>query len=359
MRGEVQKDMRSGALWGLSLMMAGIVLFSTPARADVLINGAGATFPFPIYSKWFWEYRQVDPSVKINYQSIGSGGGVRQIIARTVDFGASDAPVKDEDLRKAPGKLLHIPTVIGAVVVIYNMKGVGKGLNLTPSVLADIFLGRITQWNDARLARLNPALALPAGDIIVVHRSDGSGTTSIFTDYLSSVSPEWKKKVGQGKSVRWPVGLGGKGNEGVAGQVKNTRGTIGYVELAYADQNQLPYASIQNQAGNFVKPGLQTTSAAAAGAAARMPSDFRISLVNQRGNHSYPIASFTWILLYQDQRDCDRGQKVVEFLWWAIHEGQRSAPKLLYAPLPDEVVRMVEATLKTITCDAKPVLTSR
>lgn len=359
MRGAVQKGMRSGALWGLGLVMAGIVFFAIPAQADVLINGAGATFPFPIYSKWFWEYRQVDPSVKINYQSIGSGGGVRQIIARTVDFGASDAPVKDVELRKAPGKLLHIPMVIGAVVVIYNIEGVGKGLKLTPAVFADIFQGRITRWDDGRLVRLNPALALPATDIIVVHRSDGSGTTSIFTDYLSSVSPEWKQKVGQGKSVRWPVGLGGKGNEGVAGQVKNTRGTIGYVELAYAEQNQLPYAAIQNQTGNFVEPSLQTTSAAAAGAAARMPSDFRISLVNQRGERSYPIASFTWILLYEEQRDCNRGQKVVEFLWWATHEGQRSAPKLLYAPLPSKVVRMVEATLKTITCDGKPVLTSR
>jgi phosphate transport system substrate-binding protein len=325
----------------------------------MLINGAGATFPFPIYSKWFSEYRKVDPSVKINYQSIGSGGGIRQIIAQTVAFGASDAPLTDAELARAPGKLLHIPTAMGTVVVTYNLGGVGSGLKLTPAVLADIFLGKITRWDDARLTRVNPELSLPAADIIVVHRSDGSGTTSIFTDYLSSVSPEWKRKVGHGKSVRWPVGLGGKGNEGVAGQVKNTRGTIGYVELAYAKQNKLPYASLQNRAGKFVEPSLETTSAAAAGAVAQMPADFRISLVNQPGDRSYPIAGFTWILLYQEQHECERGRKVVEFLWWATHEGQKYPPDLLYAPLPDKVVRMVEATLKKITCKGKPLLTSK
>lgn len=330
-----------------------------PAGAAMLINGAGATFPYPIYSKWFSEYRKVDPSVKINYQSIGSGGGIRQIIARTVDFGASDAPLSDAELQKAPSKLLHIPTVMGAVVVIYNLEGTGKALKLTPAVLADIFLGKITRWNDTRLTKLNPGVSLPTADIIVVHRSDGSGTTSIFTDYLSSVSPEWKEKVGHGKSVKWPVGLGGKGNEGVAGQVRNTNGAIGYVELAYAEQNKLSYAAIQNKAGNFVEPSLKTTSAAAAGAAANMPADFRISLVNQPGDHSYPISGFTWILLYQEQRDCERGRKVVEFLWWATHEGEKYAPELLYAPLPDEVVRMVEATLKTVTCNSRPLLASK
>ncbi|MFQ5847936.1 MAG: phosphate ABC transporter substrate-binding protein PstS [Candidatus Methylomirabilales bacterium] len=343
----------------ITALVAGVALAALPAGAAMLINGAGATFPFPIYSKWFWQYRQVDPSVKFNYQSIGSGGGIRQIIARTVDFGASDAPLSDAELQKAPSTLLHIPTVMGAVVVIYNLKGTGKGLKLTAAVLADIFLGKITRWNDARVSKLNPRVSLAGADVIVVHRSDGSGTTSIFTDYLSSVSPEWKEKVGHGKSVKWPVGLGGKGNEGVAGQVRNTRGAIGYVELAYAEQNKLSYAAIQNTAGHFVAPSLKTTSAAAAGAAATMPADFRISLVNQPGKHSYPIAGFTWILVYQQQQHCNRGRKIVEFLWWATHEGETYAPELLYAPLPDKVVRMVETTLKTVTCKGKRLLTSR
>ncbi len=359
MRPRLTGDTRVNQFWKMAVIVTGVAFFALPAQAQMLINGAGATFPYPIYSKWFSEYRKVDPSAKINYQSIGSGGGVRQIIARTVDFGASDAFLSDAELKKAPGKLVHIPTVMGAVVVTYNLEGVGGGLRLTPAVLTDIFLGKIIRWNDARLTSLNAGLSLPSADIIVVHRSDGSGTTSIFTDYLSSVSPEWKEKVGQGKSVRWPVGLGGKGNEGVAGQVKNTNGAISYVELAYAEQNRLPYAAIENQAGSFVEPSLETTSAAAAGAVAQMPADFRISLVNQPGDHSYPIAGFTWILLYQDQQDCTRGRKVVEFLWWATHEGKKYAPELLYAPLPRDVVRMVEATLKTITCDRRPLLASR
>lgn len=348
----------STRLWLVGIITAGTLLLALPLRAEMLINGAGATFPYPIYSKWFSEYRKVDPSAKFNYQSIGSGGGVRQIIARTVDFGASDAALSDAELEKAPGKLLHIPTVMGAVVVTYHLEGVGSGLKLTPEVLTDIFLGKITRWNDPRLTKINPAVSLPAADVIVVHRSDGSGTTSIFTDYLSSVSPEWKEKVGHGKSVKWPVGLGGKGNEGVAGQVKNTRGGIGYVELAYAEQNKLSYAAIQNQAGKFVEPGIKTTSAAAAGAVAQMPADFRISLVNQPGKDSYPIAGFTWILVYQQQDDCARGQKVAEFLWWATHEGEKYAPELLYAPLPDEVVQKVESTLRTITCNNNPLLAS-
>lgn len=354
-----KKDKWSAQFWLVGIVTAGTLLLAPHLRAEMLINGAGATFPYPIYSKWFSEYRKVDPSAKFNYQSIGSGGGVRQIIARTVDFGASDAPLSDAELKKAPGKLLHIPTVMGAVVVTYNLEGAGGGLKLTPEVLTDIFLGKIIRWNDSRLTKLNPAISLPAADIIVVHRSDGSGTTSIFTDYLSSVSPEWKERVGQGKSVKWPVGLGGKGNEGVAGQVKNTRGGIGYVELAYAEQNKLSYAAIQNQAGKFVEPSLKTTSAAAAGAVAQMPADFRVSLVNQPGEDSYPIAGFTWILVYQQQEDCHRGQKVAEFLWWATHEGEKYAPELLYAPLPDEVVQKVEATLRVITCNNRPLLASK
>lgn len=354
-----QKDKWSVRFWLVGIVAGATLLLAPQLQAEMLINGAGATFPYPIYSKWFSEYRNVDPSAKINYQSIGSGGGVRQIIARTVDFGASDAALSDAELKKAPGKLLHIPTVMGAVVVTYNLQGAGSGLKLTPAVIADIFLGKITRWNDKRLTKLNPTTPLPAADIIVVHRSDGSGTTSIFTNYLSSVSLEWKEKVGHGKSVRWPVGLGGKGNEGVAGQIRNTNGAIGYVELAYAEQNKLSCAAIQNQAGKFVEPSLKTTSAAAAGAAVAMPADFRISLVNQPGEDSYPIAGFTWILLYQQQQDCARGQKVVEFLWWATHEGEKYAPELLYAPLPDEVVRMVEATLKTVTCNSRPLLASK
>jgi phosphate transport system substrate-binding protein len=318
------------------------------ARAEILINGAGATFPYPIYSKWFSEYAKIDPSVKFNYQSIGSGGGIKQITAQTVDFGASDKFLSDEELKAAPGKLLHIPTVMGAVVVTYNLPGVGKGLKLSPEVLAQIYQGKITSWNDPKLAKDNAALKLPNKPIIVVHRSDGSGTTSIFTDYLSSVSPEWAKSVGKGASVKWPVGLGGKGNEGVAGQLKTTANTIGYLELAYAFENKLPYAFIKNSAGSFVEPSIASTSAAAAGAAKSMPADYRISLVNQPGKNAYPIVGFTWLLVYQDQKDKAKGKKLVEFLNWELKQGQKMAAKLLYAPLPANVVKMVEKTIKGI-----------
>ncbi len=332
----------------LALVVAAITLSAGSASAATLINGAGATFPYPLYSKWFSEYAKIDPSVKFNYQSIGSGGGIKQITAQTVDFGASDKPLSDEELRNAPGKLLHIPTVMGAVVVTYNLPGVGRGLKLAPDVLADIYLGRITAWNDLRLARDNPGVKLPGKAIIVVHRSDGSGTTSIFTNYLCSVSPEWKTKVGTGTSVSWPVGLGGKGNEGVAGQVKNTRYTIGYVELAYAYENKLPFASLKNASGNFVAPTIQSTSAAAAGAAKNMPADYRIALVNQPGKNTYPIAGFTYLLVYQQQKDREKGKKLVEFLNWELKKGQKMAPAILYAPLPANVVKMVEKTINTI-----------
>ncbi|MBJ6723196.1 phosphate ABC transporter substrate-binding protein PstS [Geomesophilobacter sediminis] len=330
-----------------ALALAGF-LAPVAASAETLINGAGATFPYPLYSKWFSEYAKIDRSVKFNYQSIGSGGGIKQITAQTVDFGASDKFLSDQELKAAPGKLLHIPTVMGAVVVTYNIPGVAKGLKLSPETLTEIFQGKLTSWSDPRLTRDNPGLKLPNKPIIVVHRSDGSGTTSIFTDYLSSVSPAWAKGVGKGTSVKWPVGLGGKGNEGVAGQIRTTPFSIGYVELAYAFENQLPYAFLKNLAGTFVEPTIASTSAAAAGAAKSMPADFRISLVNQPGKNAYPIVGFTWLLVYQDQRDKAKGKKLVEFLRWELRQGQSMAAKLLYAPLPANVAKMVGKTVATI-----------
>jgi phosphate transport system substrate-binding protein len=318
------------------------------AHAEILINGAGATFPYPLYSKWFAEYAKIDPSVKFNYQSIGSGGGIKQVTAQTVDFGASDKFLSDQELAAAPGKLLHIPTVMGAVVVTYNVPGVGKGLKLSPEVLSQIYLGKITSWNAPQIVKENAGLKLPSKPIIVVHRSDGSGTTSIFTDYLTAVSPEWAKRVGKGASVKWPVGLGGKGNEGVAGQIKTTPHTIGYVELAYAFENRLPFAFLKNSAGTFVEPSIDSTSAAAAGATKSMPADYRVSLVNQPGKNAYPIVGFTWLLVYQNQKDKVKGKKLVEFLNWELKQGQKMAAKMLYAPLPANVAKMVEKTIKTI-----------
>jgi len=325
-----------------------LALAAAPASAGTLINGAGATFPYPIYSKWFSEYARIDTSVKFNYQSIGSGGGIKQTLARTVDFGASDKFLTDAELKGAPGRLLHIPTVMGAVVVTYNVPGVAKGLKLSSEDVADIFLGRITKWNDPKIANDNPGVTLPDKPIIVVHRSDGSGTTAIFTDYLSAVNSQWKQKVGMGASVKWPVGLGGKGNEGVAGQVKSTAYTIGYVELAYAAENRLPYASLKNRDGVFVEPTIKATTAAAAGAAKQMPADFRISLVNQPGKDAYPIVGFTWLLIYEQQQDPAKGKKLVEFLKWQLKHGQKMAGPLMYAPLPENVARMVEKAIAGI-----------
>ena len=318
------------------------------AGAETLINGAGATFPYPLYSKWFSEYAKIDPSVKFNYQSIGSGGGIKQITAQTVDFGASDKFLSDEELKAAPGKLLHIPTVMGAVVVTYNIPGAPKGLKLKSEDVADIFLGKITMWNDPRIADDNPGVKLPNTPIIVVHRSDGSGTTSIFTDFLSGVNQEWAQKVGKGASVKWPIGLGGKGNEGVAGQIKTTANSIGYVELAYAFENKLSYATLKNKSGSWVEPSIQTTSAAAAAAVKHMPADYRISLVNQPGKDAYPIVGFTWLLVYEKQKDAVKGKKLVEFLNWSLRNGQKMAAPLLYAPLPESVKKMVEKTIKTV-----------
>ncbi|GAM08843.1 phosphate-binding protein PstS [Geobacter sp. OR-1] len=331
-----------------AIAAAGLLSLASLASAETLINGAGATFPYPLYSKWFSEYAKIDKSVKFNYQSIGSGGGIKQITAQTVDFGASDKFLSDSELQGAPGKLLHIPTVMGAVVVTYNLPGVPSGLKLSSEDVADIFLGRITKWNDPKIANDNPGVKIPNKPIVVVHRSDGSGTTSIFTDYLTSVNQEWAKKVGKGPSVKWPVGLGGKGNEGVAGQVKNTQFSIGYVELAYAVENKLPYAFLKNKDGKFVEPTIKSISAAASGAAKRMPADYRISLVNQPGKDTYPVVGFTWLLVYEQQKDKVKGQKLVEFLNWSLYKGQKLAGPLLYAPLPANVAKMVDKTIKGI-----------
>ena len=309
-------------------------LLAAVASAQTLINGAGATFPYPIYSKWFDAYAGVDPSVRFNYQSIGSGGGQKQILAETVDFGASDGPMSDDNLAKAPRKLLHIPTVAGAVVVSYNLPSSPK-LKLDGAVLADIYLGQIAKWNDSRIAAQNRDVNLPDQDIVVVHRSDGSGTSYIFTDYLSSVSSEWKQKVGKSTSVNWPAGLGGKGNEGVSGQLKQVPGAIGYVELAYALQNKLPYADIKNAAGNYITPSIDSVVAALA--TATIPDDFRFSMVNPPGESAYPIAGTTWLLVYQEQKDPLIGRKLVEFLKWAYSEGEKMASLLDYAPLPANV----------------------
>jgi phosphate transport system substrate-binding protein len=311
---------------------------SATASAQLMINGAGATFPYPIYSKWFDEYAKVDPSVRFNYQSIGSGGGQKQILAQTVDFGASDGPMSDDNLAKAPGKLLHIPTVAGADVVAYNLPG-NPALKLDADAIAGIFLGQIKKWNDLKITALNPGVTLPDQEILVVHRSDGSGTTYIWTDYLSKISPEWKTKVGTNTSVNWPTGIGGKGNEGVAGQIKQTPGALGYVELIYAVQNKMPYADVKNSAGNFVKPSLESVTAALA--TADIPDDFRFSMTNAPGKDAYPIAGATWLLVYQQQKDATKGKKLVEFLKWSLTDGEKMAKDLQYAPLPESVQQRV------------------
>jgi phosphate transport system substrate-binding protein len=313
------------------VLLAGI---TATASAQLMINGAGATFPYPIYSKWFDEYAKVDPSVRFNYQSIGSGGGQKQILAQTVDFGASDGPMSDENLAKAPGKLFHIPTVAGAVVMVSNLPG-DPSLKFDGETIADIYLGKIKKWNDPKLAALNPGVKLPDQDIVVVHRSDGSGTTFIFTDYLSKISPEWKQKVGNNTSVSWPTGIGGKGNEGVSGQVKQTPGAIGYVELIYAIQNKIPYADLKNSAGEFVKPTIESVTAALA--TAEIPDDFRFSMTNAPGKGAYPICGATWLLVYEQQKDPAKGKKLVEFLKWMVTKGEGMAKSLDYAPLPENV----------------------
>ena len=314
------------------------LMCASAVSAQMTINGAGATFPYPIYSKWFDEYAKVDPSVRFNYQSIGSGGGQKQILAQTVDFGASDGPMSDDNLAKAPGKLLHIPTVAGADVVAYNLPG-NPVLKLDPGAIAGVFLGQIKKWNDPKIAALNPGIKLPDQDIVVVHRSDGSGTTYIWTDYLSKISSEWKQKVGTNTSVNWPTGLGGKGNEGVAGQIKQTPGALGYVELIYAVQNKMPYADVKNASGEFMKASLESITAAMA--TAQIPDDFRFSMTNAPGKDAYPIAGATWLLVYEQQKDAMKGKKLVEFLKWAMKDGEKMARDLQYAPLPEKVQERV------------------
>ncbi len=320
--------------------------------AQKKLNGAGATFPYVIYSKWFDVYHQ-KTGIEFNYQSIGSGGGIKQVIEGTVDFGASDAPMSEAQMKQVKEKqgtdILHIPTVMGAVVITYNLAGVKKGLKITPDVLADIYLGKITKWNDSRIVSVNKGVNLPNEAIFVTHRSDGSGTTNIFTGYLSKVSETWSKKVGQGTAVRWPVGLGGKGNEGVAGLVKQTEGSIGYVELAYAEKNSLPYAALKNKAGNFVMPTFDAVSAAAAGFIKDMPEDLRVEITNADGKDSYPISGFTWLLIYKNMKDKTKAKAIVDFLNWAIKDGEKYAKDLYYAPLPKEVVKLNQKKISQIS----------
>ena len=321
--------------------------FALPALSQTTLNGAGATFPYPMYSKWFSEYHKAHSDVEVNYQSIGSGGGIRQVQAGTVDFGASDGPMTDEQLAQAKVKILHIPTVLGGVVPAYNVPGVTQELKFTPDALAGIFLGKITSWNDKAIASANPGVNLPNQPIIVIHRSDGSGTSYIFTDYLSKVSSEWKNGPGKGTSVKWPVGLGGKGNEGVAGMVRQMEGSLGYVELIYAVQNKINYGSVKNSAGEFVKASLDSVTAAAASVKS-MPADFRVSITNPPGKDAYPISSFTWLLVPVQSKDPNKGKILVDLVNWCETAGQSMTKELAYAPLPDTVVQKIKQALKQV-----------
>jgi len=333
--------MRRAALFLLCLVV------TLPVFAQTTLNGAGATFPYPMYSKWFSEYHNAHPDIQINYQSIGSGGGIRQVLAGTVDFGASDGPMTDEQLSQSKTKILHIPTVLGAVVPAYNVPGVSEELKFTPDIVAGIFLGKITNWNDKAIAAANPGVKFPDQSIIVVHRSDGSGTTYIFTDYLSKISSEWSASAGKGTSVKWPVGLGGKGNEGVAGVIRQMQGAIGYVELIYAVQNKIPYGSVKNAAGAFVKASLESVTAAA-GSVKSMPADFRVSITNAPGKDAYPISSFTWLLIPAQSKDAAKGKILVDFLNWMVDDGQKMTAALTYAPLPGNVAEKVKAEIKQV-----------
>ena len=345
---------RSFALAAGCVLLAG----SAWAQGTMRLNGAGATFPYPIYSKWMLEYHTAHPTVEINYQSIGSGGGIRQFTDHTVDFGASDGPMTDAQIAAVNGNVYHLPTVLGSVVPTYNIPGVTAQLKFTGDVLAGIWLGQITKWNDSRLTALNPGVQLPDQDIVVAHRSDGSGTTYIWTDYLSKVSPDWSQRVGKGTSVNWPVGLGGQGNPGVANIVKQTPGSIGYVELIYAIQNHIGFGLVRNKAGNFIEASLATTTNAAAGAVASLDpnTDFRISITDADGAQSYPIASFTWLLIPKEMTDMAKARALLEFVWWATHGGQQYNEALAYARLPEPVVRLEEERLKGVTVNGHPVL---
>ena len=328
-----------------------ILIMCFPVQAQLKLNGAGATFPYVIYSKWFDVYSK-QHGIEFNYQSIGSGGGIKQVIEGTVDFGATDAPMSNDQLKsvkeKQNSEVLHIPTVMGAVVISYNLAAAGKDLRLTPDILAKIFLGQITKWNDASITAINPGKNLPNKSIIVAHRSDGSGTTNIFTDYLTKVSRTWEVNIGRGASVNWPVGLGGKGNEGVSGLIKQSEGAIGYVELAYAVKNNLAYAIMQNKTGEFVEATFESVSAAAAGAIKNIPDDLRVSITNAEGKDSYPISGFTWLLIYKSMKDKPKAQEIVKFLKWAMGDGQSFAKDLYYAPLPKEVIKLCEKKIDSI-----------
>lgn len=330
----------------IAMLLAGLLL-ALPLSGQTTLNGAGATFPYPMYSKWFSEYNKLHSDVQINYQSIGSGGGIRQVLNGTVDFGASDGPMSDEQLKQSETKILHIPTVMGAVVPAYNVPGVTGELKFTPEALAGIFLGKIQKWNDPAIASANPEVKLPDQPIIVIYRSDGSGTTFIFTDYLSKISKDWAGSVGKGTSVKWQIGMGGKGNEGVAGQVRQLQGSIGYVELIYAVENKITYGSVKNAAGNFVKASLDGVTEAAASAPA-MPADFRVSITNAPGKTAYPISSFTWLLIPEQSKDANKGKILSDFLNWMVTDGQKMTSQLSYAPLPASVAEKVKATIKQV-----------
>ncbi|HEX7077278.1 MAG TPA: phosphate ABC transporter substrate-binding protein PstS [Candidatus Eisenbacteria bacterium] len=348
------KTTLSAALVAVAALGAGVALADT----QVNLTGAGATFPYPIYSKWFDMYHE-KTGVQINYQSIGSGGGIQQVKAGTVDFGASDAALSNVKLKEMPRKVIHFPTVAGAVALAYNLPQLSQPLQLTPDALAGIYMGKITKWNDPKIAASNPGVALPAGDILVVHRSDGSGTTNIFTTYLSAVSPAWKEMVGANTSVSWPVGVGGKGNEGVAGFVRQSPNSIGYVELAYAKQNNFTVARLQNKAGKFVEPTLASTTAAARGAVSMLAKDVRTPIVNSADPEAYPIAGFTFLLVYQDQSDAAKAKAVANFIAWAMTDGQDVVESLDYARLPEQVVKVNQANLMSLTAGGKPVVASK
>ncbi len=318
-----------------------------PGFAQTTLNGAGATFPYPMYSKWFSKYHDAHPDIQINYQSIGSGGGIRQVLAGTVDFGASDGPMSDEQLSQSKVKILHVPTVLGAVVPAYNVPGVSGEIKFTPEVLSGIFLGKISSWNDKAIAAANTGVKFPDQPIVVIHRSDGSGTTFIFTDYLSKVSSDWKGTAGAGTSIKWPVGLGGKGNEGVAGMIRQMQGSIGYIELIYAVQNKIPYGTVKNASGEFVKASLDSVTAAAASVKS-MPADFRVSITNAPGKDAYPISSFTWLLIPAQSKDAAKGKIIADFLSWMVDDGQKMTADLTYAPLPASVAAKVKDEIKQV-----------
>jgi phosphate transport system substrate-binding protein len=341
---------------GITLLIGLATLSGPPASAQVTLTGAGATFPNPIYTKWFDAYNK-KTGVQINYQSIGSGGGIRQFTEGTVDFGATDGPMTNEQMQAVGGKVLHVPTVLGAVVLTYNLPGLGDSkLKFDGTTIADIFQGKITKWNDKAIAGLNPGVKLPDSDIIVVHRSDGSGTSYIFTDFLSKVSPDWKVKVGKATSVNWPTGLGGKGNEGVTQQLKQTEGALGYVELIYALANGLPYADVKNGSGKFVEPSLASVTAAAAGAKFDKNTDFRVSITDAPGGDAYPISSFTWLLIQPDIKDAAKGKALKDFLAWMLTpDAQKMAEDLKYAPLPQPVVQLVQARLGSLKAGGKTI----